>query len=158
MLTDMEFIELLNPSNVEYNILRSWMIPSLMKVLGENTRHDYPQKIFDIGTVFKKNPKTETGVEELTRIACISCHKDANYTEIRQYLDYLLSSLGLKYKVVKTEHPSFIPGRAGRVSVKGKKVAYIGEIHPQVLDNFGIEQPVCVFELNLTDLFEIIKK
>lgn len=158
MLTNMEFIELLNPSNVEYNILRSWMIPSLMKVLGENTRHDYPHKIFDIGIVFKKNPKTETGVEELTRIACVSCHKDANYTEIRQYLDYMLSSLGLKYKVVKTEHPSFISGRVGRVYVKGKKIAYMGEMHPQVLDNFGIEQPACVFELNLSDLFEIVKK
>ncbi|MCK4335974.1 MAG: phenylalanine--tRNA ligase subunit beta [Candidatus Aenigmarchaeota archaeon] len=158
MLTEMDCIELMNPANIEYDILRSWMIPSIMKVLSENTRHDYPQKIFDIGSVFKKNPKRETGVEEFVRIACVSCHKDANYTEIRQYLDYLLSSLGLEHKIVKTEHPSFIPGRAGRVSVNGKKIAYIGEIHPKVLDNFGIEQPVCAFEVNLSDMLEILKK
>ena len=158
MLTDVDYIELVNPANIEYDILRSWMTPGLMKVLSENTRHDYPQKIFDIGSVFKKNPRKETGVEEFVRIACVSCHKDANYTETRQYLDYLFSSLGLKHKIVKTEHPSFIEGRAGRVSVNGKKIAYIGEIHPKVLDNFGVEQPVCAFELNLTDLFSLLKK
>ncbi len=158
MLTDLDYVELLNPANIEYGILRSWVLPSLMKVLSENTRHDYPQKVFDIGTVFKKNPARETSVEEFARIACVSCHKDANYTEIRQYLEYMLSSLGLKNKVVKTEHPSFIPGRVGRVSVKGKKIAYVGELHPQVLENFGIEQPVCAFEVNLTDLFPLLKK
>ncbi|UCC91779.1 MAG: phenylalanine--tRNA ligase subunit beta [Candidatus Aenigmatarchaeota archaeon] len=158
MLTDLDYVELLNPANIEYDILRSWVLPSLMKVLSENTRHDYPQKIFDIGTVFKKNPAKETSVEEFARIACVSCHKDANYTEIRQYLECMLSSFGLKNKVVKTEHPSFIPGRVGRVSVKGKKIAYVGELHPQVLENFGIEQPVCAFELNLTDLFPLLKK
>lgn len=158
MLTDLDYVELLNPSSTEYNILRSWMIPSLMKVLGENTRYDYPQRIFEIGTVFKKNPKTETGVSEFTRIASVSCHKNANYTEIRQYLDCLLSLLGLQYKITSTEHPSFIGGRVGRVSVKGRKVAYIGEIHPQVLENFGIEQPVACFELNLTELFSVLKK
>jgi phenylalanyl-tRNA synthetase beta chain len=133
------------------------MLPSLMKILSENTRYDYPQKIFEIGTVFAKNPKTETGVEEFIRMACASCNKDANYTEIRQYLDYLLGSLGLTHKIVETERPSFIPGRTGKVLVNGKEIAYIGEVHPKVLENFGIEQPVCAFELNLSELFKIIR-
>jgi len=157
MGVNLDCVELMNASTLEYDVLRSWVTPGLMKILSQNTRHDYPQRIFEIGTVFRKEPKTETGVGELTRIACASCHKDANYTEIRQYLEYLLGSFGLEWKVKKTEHPSFIPGRVGRVSVKGKNVAYVGEIHPQILDNFGIEQPVCVFELNLTDLFGITK-
>ena len=50
---------------------------------------------------------------------------------------------------------SFISGRTGRVSCKGKEVAYIGEINPQVLDNFALETPVAALELNLTDLFEL---
>lgn len=158
MLTDLDCVELLNPSNLEYDRLRACMTPSLIKVLGENTRNDYPQKVFEMGTVFKKDPKTETGVGEFERIACASCHKTADYTEIRQYLDYLLSSLGIKYRVVKTDHPSFIPGRVGRLSAKGRDIAYLGEMHPEVLSNFGIEQPACAFELNLTELFSLIRK
>ena len=52
---------------------------------------------------------------------------------------------------------SYIPGRIGRVLVKGKPVAYIGEIAPEVLSNFALEVPVSTFELNLTDLFEVMK-
>ena len=39
--------------------------------------------------------------------------------------------------------------------VKDKDVAYIGEIHPQVLQNFDLDIPVAAFELNLSDLFNI---
>jgi phenylalanyl-tRNA synthetase beta chain len=158
MLTDIDSVELLNSASEEHNILRPWILPSIIKILGENTRHDYPQKVFETGTVFRKNPKTETGVEEFTRIACASCHKDTDYTEIRQYMDSLLASFGLEGKAKAEDHSSFIPGRCGRISVGGMKVAYIGEIHPKVLGNFGIEQPVCAFELNLTELFSLIKK
>ena len=161
MLTDVDSVELMNSASEDYNILRSWMLPCLVKIFGENTRYDYPQKIFEIGKVFIKNPKTETGVEESVRIACASCHKDAGYTEIRQYVDYLLGSLGISYKtykVVETEHPSFILGRAGKILVDGKEIAYIGELHPQVLYNFGVEQPVCAFEADLSKLIGLVKK
>ena len=158
MLVDIDCIELLNAANVGYDIMRAWVLPGLMKILGENTRYDYPQKIFEIGTVFKNDTKTETGIVEFIRLACTSCHKDVNYTEVKQYIDSLISSFGLECKVKETEHPSFIPGRVGRLSVKGKDIAYIGEIHPKVISNFRIEQPICAFELNLTELYNIIRE
>ena len=157
MSTDVDCIELLNASTIDYNMLRAWITPNLMKVLGENTRHDYPQRIFEIGSVFKRNPKTETGIEEFTRMAAASCHNDADYTEMRQVLDAFIRSLGLKCRATKTEHGSFIPGRVARITVNGKKVAYVGEIHPEVLGNWGIAQPVSCFELNLTELFGLIR-
>ena len=64
----------------------------------------------------------------------------------------------MKYKIEEEEHGSFISGRVGRAIVNGRKVAYLGEISPQVLSNFGLEMPVCAFELNLSELFEEIKK
>ena len=63
----------------------------------------------------------------------------------------------MDYLIRETEHNSFIPGRVGRVSVKGKDIAYIGEIHPGVLEKFNIEMSVSALELNLTDLFELVK-
>ncbi len=157
MLSGMKFIEIENAKNSDHDILRSWIIPSLMEVLGKNTRHEYPQSIFEIGGCFKKGGG-ETGVEEFSRLGASLSGKDITFTDIKQVLDFLFSSLGMKYEIEETEHPSFIPGRVGRVSVKGKGVAYIGEIHPQVLENWGIGQPVSCFELNLTDLFSLTKK
>ena len=137
----------------EYHALRNWMIPGLMKTLQQNKHHDYPQKVFEIGTVFKKDASCETGIKEFTRLGMVSCHGEADYTEARQILDALLTAIGCDYDVFETDHDSFIKGRVARVSVKGKNVAYIGEIKPEVLRNFDLDMPVAGFELNLSELF-----
>jgi phenylalanyl-tRNA synthetase beta chain len=48
------------------------------------------------------------------------------------------------------EHPSFIRGRVGSIFIDNKEAGLIGEIHPAVLENFGLEQPAVGFELNLS--------
>jgi phenylalanyl-tRNA synthetase beta chain len=153
-----EVIEVDNPKTLEYNTLRSWIIPCLMKNLKENKHYDYPQNIFEIGTVFKKDSTQETNIKEFTRVAVLLSHNKAGYTEVRQVLDALFRTLDLKYEIKETEHNSFIPGRVGRVIVNSKKIAYIGEIHPICLENFELEMPTSGFELNLSELFEIIGK
>jgi len=155
MNVNIDCIELDNAKNMDYNVLRSWMIPSLLQVLKGNKHHEFPQKIFEIGTVFKRGTKEETGVKEMERLAVAISNTRADYTDIRQILDSLFRSLNIEYLITETEHDSFIPGRVARVSVKGRGVAYIGEIHPVVLDNLALEMPVSAFELNLTDLYNL---
>lgn len=153
MNTDISLIELANAKSSDYDVLRAWLIPSLMEVLKNNKHYDYPQKIFGIGTIFKRNEKFETGIEENDRLAILICRDKTDFTEIKQIMDYLFRCLDIKYSIEDTEHSSFIPGRVGRVIANNKKVAYIGEIHPLVLSNWGIEMPVAALELNLTELF-----
>ena len=76
---------------------------------------------------------------------------------IKQILDSLMDALDLSYVIKETKHSSFIEGRVGRVCVANKEVAYIGEIHPQVLINFDLNYPVAALELNLTELLECSK-
>jgi len=154
MGVEIDTIELANPTTKEYDVLRAWMIPSLMHVLGENLHNEYPQNIFDIGTVFKRNKTTETGVEENDRLAVALCGPDTDFTKIKQVLDYLFRCIDIKYEVEEAEHPSFIEGRVARITAKGKKVAYIGEIHPKILQNWDISMPVTAFELNLSELLD----
>jgi phenylalanyl-tRNA synthetase beta chain len=130
----------------------------LMEILSNNKHYEYPQKVFAIGKIFEKNDKFETNIEESSRLSVVISSEDADYTGIRQILDYMFRSLDLKYEIVEAEHSSFVSGRVGRVIVEGRKVAYIGEISPAVLANWELEMPVAAFELNLTELFEIIKK
>lgn len=158
MNTTMQLIPLANSISSDYDRLRAWAIPSLMEILSNNKHHEYPQKIFTIGRIFKKNGKFDTNIEENERVAAAIASEKSDYTEIRQALDYLLRSIGIKYDVKETEHNSFIAGRAARVSTNGKNIAYMGEIHPEVLSRWNLEVPVAAFELNLTELFEIINK
>jgi len=158
MNTEVSLISLANSISSDYDMLRAWMIPSSIEILSENTHHEFPQKIFTIGTIFKKNNKFDTNIEENERIAVTISSDKTDYTEIRQALDYLFRSIGIKYNISEADHTSFIQGRVGRVSVNEKNVAYIGEINPQVLANWGLEMPVTSFELNLSELYEIMNK
>ena len=157
MQTDTDIVELSNSISREYDVLRAWVLPSLMEIFGNNKHHEYPQRIFTIGKIFKKNNEFETNIEENERIAVAIASEKTDYTEIRQILDYLIRSLDLKHEITETEHSSFITGRVGRVIVKEKKVAYIGEISSEVIKNWDLEMPVTAFELNLSALFEVMK-
>jgi len=154
-IKDFGTIEISNFMSETYSCVRTWILPILMEFLSKNKHIEYPQKAFEQGlvTVRKCNEVVDYG-----RVAVVSANDKADYTEIRQVLDYLLRMLGFEYTIEEVEHDSFIEGRVGRVIVNGKKVAYIGEISPKVLSTHNLEVPVAGLELNLSDLFEAINE
>ncbi len=178
----LQVVELANALTEDYNAIRNWMLPNLLKILSENKHNEFPQNVFEVGLVARKIDENkvknnldvgnkennsslttqETGVEEFKRLGVVICHNNADFTQAKQVIEYLLKLLQLPNEIIIAEHPSFVPGRVGRVIVKhGKderKVAFIGEIHPKVLANFGIETPVVAFELNLSEVFEMLNK
>ena len=158
MLCDLPLAELDSCMNTEYNMLRTWMIPCVLETLERNKHHEYPQNLFDVGTIFKIDSLQETGILEQDRLAVVLCGPDTDYTKIRQILDSLFQALDMTYKVEAAKHPSFLPGRVGRVICGKTKLAYIGELDPQVLTNFNLEFPVACFELNLSELWKEFKK
>jgi phenylalanyl-tRNA synthetase beta chain len=147
-IKNLKLAEIANALNKDYDVLRTWMIPSLLEVLKNNKHYDYPQKIFEAGSVF-------VGEKEKTRLGVLLAYPKVTFTDIKQILDVIFNSLDLTYEIKEAEHGSFIPGRVGRVYCKGKGIAFIGEIYPQVLENFSLETPIAALELNLTDLFEL---
>lgn len=151
-------IEVDNPVSSNWSVFRTWITPQLIEFLGENTDKDYPQEIFEIGKVVLREDSAETRSINPVRLAWASAGSGSNFTRARQCLDFMLRNLGLDYTVKAEDHGSFIAGRCGRVSVGSKGIAYVGEIHPRVLENFGLEQPVCAFELNLTDILDILSE
>jgi phenylalanyl-tRNA synthetase beta chain len=153
---NIDLVELENSVTQEYTVLRAWVTPNLMETLRYNKHYEYPQNIFEIGTVFKLDDSYDTGVKETDRLAIGLCGSDANFTKIKQILDVIAEALELKYDLTETEHGSFIKGRVARVLLSNSKIAYVGELHPQVLMNWGIEMPVAVLELNVTELFNLM--
>src|SRR3989338_8841197 len=151
---DFGTIEIEDYMSETYSAVRSWILPNLMEVFSKNKHVEFPQKIFEEGLV---NVRKGSDILEYNRIAIATSHEKEDYTEIRQVLDYILRCFGLNYDIEEAEHNSFIEGRVGRAIVKGKKVAYMGEMHPAVLAAWGIEMPVAALELNLSELFDFLE-
>jgi phenylalanyl-tRNA synthetase beta chain len=143
-----------NSKSSEQSGLRRAMIPSMLEVLQANANNEYPQRVFDIGTLFSEG-KTETGILE-EECLCVALAGE-DFTNARQALEYMLKGFGLAASFRQIEGAEFIPGRAGEITVNGKPVGRIGEIHPQVILNFKLGVPVAAFELNISKLIDLIK-
>jgi len=148
-------IVLANPVSTEYSIVRNDLLPSLVRNLADNKHQVYPQRMFEVSDVIEINGRAETRTERRLHVAGVSSHPTANFTEMKSYVEALLANLGLKNWTIKeVRHPSFLQGRVAAIYVKGRNIGVVGEIHPEVLNNFELENPTSAFEI---DLQRIIK-
>jgi phenylalanyl-tRNA synthetase beta chain len=149
-----DYVELSNPYAEQYNIVRPTVLPSLMIVLSNNLHREYPQDIFEIGKVAYPDKAENTGVKEEDHIACALCYAKAGYNEIKSRLQSLCLNFGKldKLRTVAASHPTYIPGRCAEIYIGDKKVGIIGELHPVVLRNWGIDMPIAAFEMEMSAL------
>ncbi|MDP3026691.1 MAG: phenylalanine--tRNA ligase subunit beta, partial [Nanoarchaeota archaeon] len=133
-------------SKTENNILRNSLLASSINILSENSDAQYPQKIFELGKVFLNTEKNETGISEKENLCISLCFEKANFTEIKQILDYLMRMLSIEYEIKTIENQSFIEGRCGAIIMNNKEIGVIGEINPTVLKNNKIKMPVASLE------------
>ena len=137
------------------NIIRCWLLPEIIKALQHNRSVEYPHKLFEINYAVIPDEKIDVKCKDILKLCIASCHYNANFTEMKQVLDNIMDVLGINYEINDADHGSFIHGRAGKISVNKKDVAFIGELHPAVLKNWGLEMPAAALEINLTDLFNL---
>jgi len=147
-----KIIEVSNPKLVSMTCLRNWLLPSLMEFLSHNTHVEYPQRIFEIGYCVKHAEELENKTRDIEELACVTIHSNANFTEAKSTLDALLTNLGVSYELEDMGHGSFIEGRVGRILVGDNEIGFIGELHPQVLRNWDLENPAAAFEVSLDEL------
>lgn len=138
-----------NPKTIEQKVARSHMMTGIMETFHKNRRKVVPQRLFEIGNVIYINPEMETGINEYRHLAFGIIGPDTGYAEGRMILDSVLRELDLKGEYKSVTHPTFSEGRCADVTNATGLWARIGEIHPQVLNNFGLAFPVAFCELRL---------
>jgi phenylalanyl-tRNA synthetase beta chain len=135
---------------MEYTIVRQLLLPGLMKNLAENKHESFPQRLFEVSEVAKINKRLETMCERRLHLAAVTSHSTANFTEIKSVCEALLANMSVEnWQIKAAKHPSFLEGRTATICIKNKRVGFLGEIHPEVLNNFELENPTAAFEIDL---------
>jgi len=143
-------VTLLNPKMTTHTVMRNWVLPSLLEFLSRNTHVDYPQKIFEIGADISRGENSSQPVREERKVAAVTIHAEAGFTEIRSSLDALMENVGQRFEVRTTEHPSFLSGRCGVIISASRDIGIVGEISPRVLRAWGLNLPAAAFEVDLS--------
>ncbi len=138
---------IVNPVTEHLSIMRTHLVPDLLTYLGRNTHHDYPQSVYEVGqvVVHRRNH---------LRTAAVSIHAKAGFTNAKSLTEGVLRDLGhdSDVRIEAAEVASYIPGRCARAFVGDEEVGVFGEVHPEVLEAFGIAQPTIAMELDLERL------
>ena len=106
-----------------------------------------PQMLFEIGPVFVFDGKK---IAEGKRIGIVGEHSRANFSEIKSVVESVLRSMGIEsFSLAAKDVNGFLKGRCAAILVGGKQIGCLGEMRPQVLENFRIEEPVFAAEIIL---------
>ena len=143
-----KIISVLDSKSQEHTILRDLILPGLLENLSKNIHESYPQRLFEIGTVFT----LENPISEKINFSGISAHQDANFTEIKSIIQSALKTgFDVKIDTKTATHPAFEDGRCASIVIDKKSVGIVGEINSKIIENYKIRVPVIGFELSLSD-------
>ena len=151
-----QVVEIDNVMSQNYSCLRQWMTPSLLRVESASTRAFYPHRLFEVGEVAVPDPGEEFGSRTMMILGALIAHATANFSEVHSCLDLLLFYLNLPYSLEPNCHPSFLEGRSGWITSQGRSIGLIGELHPEVLEQWQVGMPTVVFELEVNAVAELL--
>ncbi|WP_346870014.1 phenylalanine--tRNA ligase subunit beta [Clostridium sp. UBA5119] len=152
-------VEIRNPLGEDFKIMRTTTLASMMESLARNyVKSNESAMLFEIGKVYIKNTDEEKLPEE-RNILTLGMYGVGDYLELKGVVENVLNSLGIDNGIFirESENPSFHPGKTAALKLRNKISGVLGEIHPDVSENYGIDTRCFVAELNLDMLMECAK-
>ncbi|KKL52066.1 hypothetical protein LCGC14_2289210, partial [marine sediment metagenome] len=146
-----------NPMSQEQEYARTSLRASLLRTLADNVRHrDDFTALFETARVYL--PRPDDLPEEVETVAAVITGRSpdrwgrpggepAGFYQAKSYLDLLFGRLGVSAEYAETEDHALLPGRAAAVSVDGRRIGLVGQVHPRVASQFDLEAPVAMFEI-----------
>ncbi|KEI00880.1 phenylalanine--tRNA ligase subunit beta [Clostridium botulinum] len=145
-----------NPLGEDYSIMRTTSIPSMMESLSRNySRSNSEVRLFEIGKVYIPN-EDENELPEERNIISLGMYGNVDYLDLKGVVENILDTLGItKVKFQReSENPSFHPGKTAALYIKKDFIGVVGEVHPDVAENYEVDERCYVAELNMDVLFK----
>lgn len=156
-------VPILNPISEEYPFMRTSLLPSLMDVVLRNQAVKNEKiAIFEYGSVYcpKALPITELPDEKM-RIAGLLYGKAEqaqwpmtartyDFYDVKGLMEATMASLGIEgYHIERSEAAPLHPGKAAQFVKDGIVLCTFGELHPAVIEKYGCQGPIYMFEMAL---------
>tara|TARA_B100000287_G_scaffold403918_1_gene426126 strand:- start:1176 stop:2936 length:1761 start_codon:yes stop_codon:yes gene_type:complete len=148
---------LANPITVDHTLLRTNLLPGLLRLLSANKHNELPQRVYELGQVVRNHSNK-------THASWLIASPTGGFAEGRGMLqaimrDMALDKFNINYELKETSegHGPWLKGRGAEIYVSNIKVGEIGEIDPHVSKNFDLNVPIHGVELYLDSLMELVQ-
>ncbi|MFZ5596475.1 MAG: phenylalanine--tRNA ligase subunit beta [Bacillota bacterium] len=153
-------LRLQNPLSEEQSIMRTLVLPGVLEVLQRNiSRRNNDVAVFEVGKVFIPRGSGQLPLEKNVLAAALTGNTASGWNSpgrsydfyyLKGVLEVLLDRVGLKKYSLEREsgNPLFHPGKAARLTVGEDVVGVLGEIHPDVMENYHLPRAVVAMEMD----------
>lgn len=134
-------IKIINPKTEEFTVVRTNLAVSLLDNLALNKTHELPIRIFEIGRAYE-------GREKIHLAFAVSA-ESLDFATIKGVLQSVSLITKKDFAFRSSESRLFIFGRGAGVFHNNKKIGELGEVSPEILESFGVENPVGFCEIEI---------
>ena len=159
--------QLKNPLSKAFAEMRSTLIPGLIESLSRNARNQLEKmSLFELGNVFYQSgsdsENSRPREEQMLGLASMGAKKSMDPWDLEApdffYLKGVISNilddfLITGYSWETSEHPIFHPGRCADLNIKGESVGYLGEIHPEIIEEYDLPPRAAAAEFDFSALY-----
>lgn len=158
-IEDVPAVHIANPKTLEFQVVRTTLLPGLLKTIAANKKMPLPLKIFEISDVVLRDDSKETGAHNQRNLCAVYSNKHSGFEVIHGLLDRIMQLIQVPwskdesgYHLQPLEDLCYFPGRGANIVCKGNVIGQIGALHPAVLQAFEISNPCSALEINIEPL------
>ena len=144
-LPRMDNVRVLNPITEDHTCLRSYLMPSLIRILKHNKHRDLPQKIFEIGYVVRDQ-------RTVPHLCVMATASKTPFAEIKGVVEGILKEVRCEHEIQPCGYGTFIDGRGATIVKDGKAIGFFGEMAPDVVIGYEITHPIMFAEIDLAPI------
>ena len=149
-------LKIQNPLGEDTSIMRTTALPSMLDILSRNSAyHNKAAKLYELAKIYLPQ---ETGLPAEPKILVLGTYgAGETFFTLKGELEAIFTGLRIQkatYTAV-ANNPSYHPGRCAKVTISGVDVGYLGQIHPLVAANYGMDAEVYCAEIDFDKLFAL---
>ena len=147
-------MKIMNPLGEDTSIMRTTVLPSMLEILTRNYNYrNKSARLYELGRTYFER---EDGMADEPKVLSLGLYgPEETFFTLKGAVETVLDSIRAKdvlYEAEKT-NPSFHPGRCAKILVGGKEVGVMGQIHPLVAANYGVDADLYYAQMSFDALF-----
>ena len=148
-------LKILNPLGEDTSIMRTTTLPSMLEILTRNYNfRNKSAKLYELGRVYFKRAD---GLADEPKVLTLGAYGDGmDFFTLKGAVEAVLKQLRIENVrfLADSENPSYHPGRCAKVFSGDRLLGVLGQVHPHVAGNYGVDTELYAAELRFDALYE----
>ena len=147
-------LKILNPLGEDTSIMRTTTLPSMLEILTRNYNfRNKSAKLYELGRVYFKRAD---GLADEPKVLTLGAYGGMDFFALKGAVEAVLKQLRIENVrfLADTENPSYHPGRCAKVYCGDRLLGTLGQVHPHVAGNYGVDAELYAAELRFDALYE----